>query len=133
MKNLPGRAKTNTLDSIWLAKVAERGMCAPSLVHPPGIRRWRDLTRYRRAVVGECSREMQRAEKLLEDAQIKISAVLSDVHGVSGRQMMEALVAGRRGHLPVHRGFSGQRKALPRRMTRAGLWTTTAPRRGSSA
>jgi transposase len=76
--------------------VAERGMCAPSLVHPPEIRRLRDLTRYRRAVVGDRSREMQRAEKLLEDAQIKISAVLSDVHGVSGRQMMEALVAGRR-------------------------------------
>jgi transposase len=81
---------------VWLAKVAERGMCRPSLVHPPPIRRLRDLTRYRRALVSDRSREMQRVEKLLEDAQIKISAVLSNLHGVSGRAMMEALIAGQR-------------------------------------
>ena len=96
VKNLPGRAKTDTLDSIWLAKVAERGMCSPSLVHPEPIRRLRDLTRYRRALVADRGREMQRAEKLLEDAQIKISSVLTEVHGVSGRAMMEALIAGKR-------------------------------------
>ena len=71
-------------------------MCRPSLVHPPPIRRLRDLTRYRRALVSDRSREMQRVEKLLEDAQIKISSVLSDIHGVSGRAMMEALIAGQR-------------------------------------
>jgi transposase len=96
VKNLPGRAKTDTLDSIWLAKVAERGMCSPSLVHPEPIRRLRNLTRYRRALVADRGREMQRAEKLLEDAQIKISSVLTEVHGVSGRAMMEALIAGKR-------------------------------------
>ena len=79
----------------WL-KVAERGMCSPSLVHPEPIRRLRDLTRYRRALVADRGREMQRAEKLLEDAQIKISSVLTEVHGVSGRAMMEALIAGKR-------------------------------------
>lgn len=56
VKNLPGRAKTDTLDSVWLAKVGERGMCAPSLVHPQPIRRLRDLTRYRRALVADRSR-----------------------------------------------------------------------------
>ena len=71
-------------------------MCRRSLVHPPPIRRLRDLTRYRRALVSDRSREMQRVEKLLEDAQIKISSVLSDIHGVSGRAMMEALIAGQR-------------------------------------
>ena len=96
VKNLPGRAKTDTLDSIWLAKVAERGMCSPSLVHPEPIRRLRDLTRYRRALVADRGREMQRAEKLLEDAQIKLSVVASDIFGVSGRDMMAALVAGER-------------------------------------
>ncbi|MFC9768542.1 IS110 family transposase [Rhodococcus jostii] len=96
VKNTPGRAKTDKLDAVWLAKVAERGMCRPSLVHPPEIRRLRDLTRYRRALVGDRSRERQRVEKLLEDAQIKIGTVLTDIHGVSGRAMMEALVAGRR-------------------------------------
>ena len=96
VKNVPGRAKTDRADAVWLARVAERGMCRPSLVHPPPIRRLRDLTRYRRALVSDRSREMQRVEKLLEDAQIKISSVLSDIHGVSGRAMMEALIAGQR-------------------------------------
>ena len=61
-------------------------MCSPSLVHPEPIRRLRNLTRYRRALVADRGREMQRAEKLLEDAQIKISSVLTEVHGVSGRR-----------------------------------------------
>ena len=64
---------------------------------PPPIRRLRDLTRYRLArLIRDRTREMQRVEKLLEDAQIKISSVLSDIHGVSGRAMMEALIAGQR-------------------------------------
>jgi transposase len=96
VKNVPGRAKTDRADAVWLAKVAERGMCRPSLVQPPEIRRLRDLTRYRRALVQDRTREQQRVEKLLEDAQIKISSVLSDLHGVSGRAMMEALIAGQR-------------------------------------
>ena len=96
VKNVPGRAKTDRADAVWLAKVAERGMCRPSLVQPPEIRRLRDLTRYRRALVQDRTREQQRVEKLLEDAQIKISAVLSNLHGVTGRAMMEALIAGER-------------------------------------
>jgi transposase len=96
VKNVPGRAKTDRADAIWLAKVAERGMCRPSLVHPPEIRRLRDLTRYRRALVQDRTREQQRIEKLLEDAQIKISSVLSELHGVTARAMMEALIAGQR-------------------------------------
>ena len=60
------------------------------------IRRLRDLTRYRRALVADRTRELQRVEKLLEDAQIKISSVLTELHGVSGRAMMDALIAGQR-------------------------------------
>ena len=71
-------------------------MCRPSLVQPPEIRRLRDLTRYRRALVQDRTREQQRVEKLLEDAQIKISAVLSNLHGVTGRAIMDALIAGER-------------------------------------
>ena len=96
VKNVPGRAKTDRADAVWLAKVAERGMCRPSLVQPPEIRRLRDLTRYRRALVQDRTREQQRVEKLLEDAQIKISAVLSNLHGVTGRAIMDALIAGQR-------------------------------------
>jgi transposase len=96
VKNVPGRPKTDKLDAVWLAKVVERGMCRPSLVHPKPIRQLRDLTRYRRALVREQSREKQRLEKTLEDAQIKLTSVISNLHGVSGRKMLAALIAGER-------------------------------------
>ncbi|MGH3815973.1 MAG: IS110 family transposase [Pseudonocardiaceae bacterium] len=96
VKNVPGRPKTDKLDAVWLAKVVERGMCSPSLVHPKPIRVLRDLTRYRRSLVRERTREKQRCEKLLEDAQIKLSSVISDIFGVSGREMLAALIAGQR-------------------------------------
>ncbi len=96
VKNVPGRPKTDKLDAVWLAKVVERGMCRPSLVHPKPIRRLRDLTRYRRTLIRERTREKQRLEKLLEDAQIKLSSVISDIFGVSGRAMLEAMIAGQR-------------------------------------
>ena len=70
VKNVPGRPKTDKLDAVWLAKVAERGMCAPSLVHPRPVRQLRDLTRYRRTLIRERTREKQRLEKILEDAQL---------------------------------------------------------------
>ena len=72
-------------------------MCSPSLVHPRLIRQLRDLTRYRRSLVRERTREKQRCEKLLEDAQIKLSSVISDIFGVSGRAMMETMIAGQHG------------------------------------
>jgi transposase len=96
VKNVPGRPKTDRLDAIWLAKIMERGMCRPSLVHPKPIRQLRDLTRYRRSLVREQTREKQRLEKILEDAQIKLDSVISDVHGVSGRQMLQAMIDGQR-------------------------------------
>src|SRR4051812_33618029 len=96
VKHLPGRPKTDTIDSVWLCKVAERGMLRPSFVPPARNRLLRDLTRYRIDLVGERSREKNRVEKLLEDAQIKLSVVASDIFGVSGRDMMAALIAGER-------------------------------------
>jgi transposase len=96
VKHLPGRPKTDTLDAVWLCKVAERQMLRPSFVPPEPIRRLRDLTRYRIDLVGERRRAKQRVEKLLEDAGIKLSVVASDIFGVSGRSMLDALVAGQR-------------------------------------
>jgi transposase len=96
VKHLPGRPKTDKLDAVWLAKLAERGMLRPSFVPPLPIRRLRDLTRYRADLVAVRTAEKQRAEKLLEDAQIKLSVVASDIFGVSGRAMLDALVAGER-------------------------------------
>jgi transposase len=94
VKHLPGRPKTDKLDAVWLCKVAERQMIRPSFVPPPQIRRLRDVTRYRIDLVGVRTAEKQRVEKLLEDAQIKLSVVASDIFGVSGREMMTALVDG---------------------------------------
>jgi len=96
VKNVPGRPKTDKLDAVWLAKVVERGMCSPSFVPPKPIRRLRDLTRYRRSLIHDRTREKQRVEKLLEDAQIKLSVVASDMFGVSGRAILTALIAGQR-------------------------------------
>jgi len=96
VKHLPGRPKTDRLDAVWLCKVAERQMLRPSFVPPPPIRILRDLTRYRVDLIGARTAEKQRVEKLLEDAQIKLSVVASDVFGVSGRAMMAALIAGER-------------------------------------
>ena len=96
VKHLPGRPKTDRLDAVWLAKVAERQMIRPSFVPPKPIRRLRDLTRYRVALVSDASAEKNRVEKLLEDAQIKLSVVASDIFGVSGRDMMSALINGQR-------------------------------------
>jgi transposase len=81
---------------VWLCKVAERQMIRPSFVPPPQIRRLRDVTRYRTDLVTARTAEKQRAEKLLEDAQIKLSVVASDIFGASGRDMLAALIAGER-------------------------------------
>jgi transposase len=96
VKHLPGRPKTDKLDAVWLCKIAERQMIRPSFVPPVEIRRLRDLTRYRVDLVSACTAEKNRVEKLLEDACIKLSVVASDIFGVSGRQMLQALVAGER-------------------------------------
>ena len=96
VKHLPGRPKTDRLDAVWLCKVAERQMLRPSFVPPQEIRQLRDLTRYRVDLIGVRTAEKNRVEKLLEDAQIKLSVVASDIFGVSGRAMLAALVAGER-------------------------------------
>jgi transposase len=95
-KNVPGRPKTDKIDAVWLAKLAQRSMVAPSLVPSEPMRQVRDLARARFDLVEDRTRVKQRIEKLLEDALIKVSSVLTDIHGVSGRAMIEALIAGRR-------------------------------------
>jgi transposase len=96
VKHLPGRPKSDKLDCVWLCKVAERQMIRPSFVPPRQIRRLRDITRYRAALVAARTAEKNRAEKLLEDAGIKLSVVASDIFGVSGRAMLAALISGER-------------------------------------
>jgi transposase len=95
-EHLPGRSKTDRLDAVWLCKLNERGMLRPLFVPPAQIRRLRDYTRLRADLTAERSRHKQRLEKLLEDALIKLGTVATDIFGVSGRAMLEALIAGQR-------------------------------------
>src|SRR6266699_445005 len=96
VRALPGRPKTDRADSIWLAKITERGMIASSFVPPEPVRRLRTHTRYRRHLTQARTAEKQRVEKLPGDGHLKLSSVISDVHGVSGRDMLDALAAGQR-------------------------------------
>ncbi|MGI5141594.1 MULTISPECIES: IS110 family transposase [unclassified Streptomyces] len=96
VKNVPGRPKTDKLDAVWLAKLAERGMVRASFVPPKSVRQLRDLTRTRTVFVQERTRHKHRVDKILQDAQIKLSSVVSDLFGVSSRAMLDALVAGER-------------------------------------
>ena len=96
VRNLPGRPKRDPSDSRWLAACFERGAVAGCFVATPEFRLIREHTRYRRDLTAERTREKQRAEKLLESAALKLSSVLTDVHGVTGRDIMGRLVAGER-------------------------------------
>src|SRR5205085_11368926 len=95
MRNVPGR-KTDVKDAEWIAQLMEYGLVRPSFVPPKPIRELRNLTRYRRAQIEERTREVQRLDKVLQDAGIKLSSVASDIMGVSGRSMLRAMVAGGR-------------------------------------
>ena len=95
VKNVPGR-KTDTQDAQWLCQLLECGLLRASFVPPKPIRELRDLTRYRKSLIKERQREANRLHKVLEDAGIKLSCVATDVLGVSGRQMLEALIFGTR-------------------------------------
>ncbi|WP_079144236.1 IS110 family transposase [Streptomyces agglomeratus] len=96
VKNVPGRPKTDKLDAVWLAKLAERGMVRASFVPPKPVRQLRDLTRTRTVFIQERTRHKHRVDKALQDAQIKLSDVVSDLFGLSGRAMLDALAAGER-------------------------------------
>jgi transposase len=93
LHNVPGR-KTDVADSAWIAQLVEHGLVAPSFVPPAPIRELRDLTRHRRTLVEERIRVIQRLEKVLQDAGIKLSSVASTVLTKSGRAILEALLAG---------------------------------------
>jgi transposase len=95
LRAVPGR-KTDVTDAEWICDLVAHGLVRPSFVPPPAIRRLRDLTRRRATLTAERTREKQRMEKLLEDAGIKLSAVVSDLFGVSARDMIEALIRGER-------------------------------------
>ena len=96
VKHLPGRGKSDKADCVWLCKLNERGMLRRSFVPPQPVRDLRALTRTRARLAQDQARHQARVEKILEDALLKISVVISDLFGASGRRFLDALVAGER-------------------------------------
>jgi transposase len=93
IKQVPGR-KTDVKDSEWLADLLRHGLLKASFIPPAAIRQLRELTRYRKSLVQQRTQEANRLQKVLESANIKLASVASDVLGVSGREMLAALIAG---------------------------------------
>ena len=93
LRNVPGR-KTDVADAAWIAQLVAHGLVRPSFVPPKAIRELREITRYRKALIQERSREAQRLHKTLEGSGIKLSSVATDILGVSGRAMLQALLEG---------------------------------------
>jgi len=93
VKNVPGR-KTDVQDSEWLCKLLRSGLVKGSFIPPRDIRELRDLTRYKRKLIQAIVAEKQRVEKVLEDANIKLSSIASDTFGASGKRIIEELIKG---------------------------------------
>lgn len=93
VKQVPGR-KTDVSDAEWIAQLLQHGLLKGSFIPPTPIRELRDLTRHRTTLIRDKTRVVNRVHKVLEDANIKLSAVASDIMGVSGRAMLQALVQG---------------------------------------
>lgn len=117
IKNVPGR-KTDVNDATWIAQLLECGLLRGSFVPPTEIQQLREITRYRRQLTEERAREVQRLQKLLEDANVKLASVVSDTLGVTGRMILNALCGGERdpdvlahmaqGRLKAKTGLLGQ-------------------------
>src|SRR5260370_17288068 len=135
VKHLPGRGKSDREDSVWLCKLNERGMLRRSLVPPEGIRELRSLNRTRSRLAQDQARHQSRVEKILEDALLKISVVISDLFGASGRRFLDALVAGERSPAALAALGDARLKAtqqqlpgaLPRRFPAAPAFPTPTP------
>jgi transposase len=119
VKNVPGRAKTDKKDAVWLAKLTERGMLQPSFIPPYDIRRLREFTRLRAELVHERTRHWSRLEKLLERALIKVTSVASAIDTMSCRDMVEALIAGERSPRALADLARGKMRAKRKALTEA--------------
>jgi transposase len=119
VKHLPGRGKSDRQDCVWLCKLNERGMLRRSFVPPEAIRDLRALTRTRSRLAQDQVRHQNRVEKILEDALLKISCVISDLFGQSGRRFLDALVAGERSPKALAALGDRRLKATPQQLADA--------------
>lgn len=113
IKNVPGR-KTDLKDCEWIAQLLQHGLLRASFVPERSLRQLRDLNRYRASLIGERNRVANRIQKVLEDANIKLASVASDVLGQSGRAMLQAMITGETSPEKLAEMARGQlRKKLP--------------------
>lgn len=126
VKNVPGRPKTDKLDAVWLAKLGERGMVRASFVPPKPVRQLRDLTRTRISFTQDRTRHKHHVEKALEDVQIKLSTIVSDLRGL---RASDAGRPGRRRAQFTRTGPPGPREPgqEARRAHRAPHWAVRGP------
>lgn len=127
-RNVPGR-KSDVSDARWLADLLAHGLLRGSFVPPPAVQELRDLTRTRKQLVRELAQHTQRIHKVLEDANIKVTAVLADVVGASGRRILEALIAGESDPAVLAALASPRVKATPAALTEALRGRVTAHHR----
>ena len=134
VKHLPGRSKTDRLDCVWLCKLSEWGMLRRSFVPPEPVRDLRALTRLRANLTHDRVRHQNRIEKILEDALLKVSSVISDLMGGSGRRFLQALADGERspaalaalGDYRLHASKAELKEALTGRRTAATISAAVA-------
>ena len=119
VKHVPGRGKSDRADCVWLCKLNERGMLRRSFVPPQAVRDLRMLTRTRARLAQDQARHQARVEKVLEDALLKISVVISDLFGVSGRRFLDALVAGERSPAALAALGDARLRATPEQLAEA--------------
>jgi transposase len=120
IKNVPGR-KTDVNDATWIADLLAHGLIRGSFVPPEPIGELRDLTRTRKQLVAERSQHVQRIQKVLEDANVKLASVVADILGVSGRAMLEAMVRGESDPQRLAKLAHGRVKATPQELEDALL------------
>lgn len=128
VRNVPGR-KSDVNDATWLANLLAHGLLRGSFVPPPAVQELRDLTRTRKQLVREVAQHVQRIEKVLEDANLKLTTVLTDVVGASGRRILEALIAGETDPAALAALVSARVKAPPATVAEALRGRVTAHHR----
>jgi len=128
LQTVPGR-KTDVKDSEWLAELLRHGLLKASFIPPQPIRELRELTRYRKTLVGERQQEVNRLHKVLESANMKLGAVASDVLGASGRDMLAALLAGEQDAAAMAELARGRLRAKLPALRQALEGRVTAPHR----
>lgn len=118
VKNVPGH-KTDKKDSVWLSKLLLSGLLKGSFIPPQDIRELRDLVRYKKKVVGQMASEKNRTIKILEDANIKLSSVLSNVDGAVGTKIINDLIAGKTEPDQLLQHYHGKMKASKEEVKKA--------------